>query len=70
MSEKALLIAREEILRVIQTNQPQWSYETASQIADQLLEAIEWDNPALMHKSIEWITMLYLNQLVSTTSNE
>ena len=57
-------------MRVIQANQPQQSYETVSQIADQLLEAIEWDNPALMHKSIEWITMLYLNQLVSTTSNE
>lgn len=70
MSEKALLIAREEILRLIQTNQPQWSYESVSQIADQLLEAIEWDNPALMHKSIEWITMLYLNQLVSTTAND
>lgn len=65
MSEKALLIAKEEIMRVIQTNRPRLSYDEASDLADQLLESIEWDNPALMHKGIEWITMFYLSQLVN-----
>lgn len=65
MSEKALLIAKEEILRVIQANRPKLSYEEAVELAEQLLETIDWDNPALMHKGIEWITLFYLNQLVS-----
>lgn len=65
MSEKALLIAKEEILRVIQANRPKLSYEEAVELAEQLLEAIDWDNPALMHKGIEWITLFYLNQPVS-----
>ena len=65
MSEKALLIAKEEIMRVIQANRPRLSYDEASDLADQLLETIEWDNPALMHKGIEWITVFYLNQLVN-----
>ena len=65
MSEKALLIAKEEILRVIQANRHKLSYEEAVELAEQLLVAIDWDNPALMHKGIEWITLFYLNQPVS-----
>ena len=64
MSEKALLIAKEEMLRVIQTQRPQLSYDEANDIAEKLLDVIDWDNPALMHKGIEWITSFYLNQLV------
>ena len=65
MNQKSLLIAKEEILRVIQTNRPKLSYEEAVELAEQLLETIDWDNPALMHKGIEWITLFYLNQPVS-----
>ncbi len=65
MSEKALLLAKEEILRVIQINRPSFSYDEATELAERLLGTIEWDNPALMHKGIEWITEFYLNQYVA-----
>ncbi len=64
MSEKALLIAREEIMRVIQENRASLSYDEASAIADELLQIIDWESPALMHKDMEWITLFYLDKLV------
>ena len=64
MSEKALLIAREEILNTIQKNYPDTSYAEASKLATNLLNIIDWDNPALMHKDMEWITMFYMRQSV------
>lgn len=64
MSEKALLIAREDIIRVIRENNSEISYEVAIELADQLVKTIDWQNPALMHKGIEWITMFYLKQMI------
>ena len=64
MSEKALLIAREEILRVLQESNCDMAYEEITVLADQLLELIDWADPALMHKDIEWITKFYLQKSV------
>lgn len=62
MSDKALLIAKEEIISTIQYNKPDLSYFEVEEIAKHLLDAIDWDNSALMHKGLEWITLTYLNQ--------
>lgn len=62
MSEKALLIAREKIIFAIQKNYPDTFYSEASDLATNLLDIIDWDNPALMHKDMEWITMFYMRQ--------
>lgn len=65
MSEKALLIAREDILRVVQAKRPALAYDEAVCVADAILSSIDWENVALMHKSIEWIATTYLEQLVT-----
>ena len=69
MSEKALLIAKEEMMRVIQMKKTNLSYEEASDLANRLLEVVECENPALMHKGIEWITEFYLEQLTNVNVN-
>lgn len=60
MSEKALLIAKEEIIRTVQKINPDTTYEEASDLAAELIDIIDWDNSALMHKGISWITEFYL----------
>ena len=63
MSEMALLLAKKEIIRTIQDNYSKVSYDEASKIAEDLIEKIDWDDSALMHKGISWITKSYLNSL-------
>lgn len=64
MTEKAIMIARQEMIQTIWQEQPQFSYEEAAQIANQILSQIDWNNSALMHKGISWITRFYLNNQV------
>ncbi len=61
MSEKALQAARVEILKTLREHYSEFSVEEAQALADELLDAIDWDNPALMHKGISWITLFYMN---------
>ena len=65
MSEMALLLAKEEIIRTIQDNYSVVSYDEASKIAEDLIEKIDWDDSALMHKGIAWITKSYLNSIIA-----
>ena len=66
MSEKVLLIIREEMMQIIQRKKPYLSYEEALDVTNHIIDVVQWDNPTLMHKGIEWITSFYLNSLVST----
>lgn len=34
----------------------------ATQIADEIINLIDWDNSALMHKGLSWMTKNYLIQ--------
>lgn len=61
MSEMALLLVKEEIIRTVQENYSEVSYDEASKIAEDLIKKIDWDDSALMHKDIAWITKSYLN---------
>ncbi len=56
MSEKVLLLAREDIIRVLQYELPNLSYEQHFKLANQVLDTVDWDNPAQMHKGLTWIT--------------
>lgn len=62
MSEKVLQIAKCDILNAIKKQLPGISDREALQLSEELLEAIDWENPALMHKSISWITRFYLQK--------
>lgn len=62
MSDKVLEVAKNEILRTIKTHYTGISEEDALRLSSELLEVIDWDNPALMHKSISWITCVYLQK--------
>ena len=64
MSEKALLIAKEKIIGVVLKNMPQLSYDEASALSDQILSEIDWNDPALMHKDLEWIATFFLKNRV------
>lgn len=63
MSEKALLLAKEDILNAIWKKKPELSYDEVSELADTILSKVDWDNPALMHKGMEWIALFYLERL-------
>lgn len=60
MSEKALLIAKEKIIGVVMRKMPHLSFDDASAISDQIISEIDWDDPALMHKDLEWIASFFL----------
>lgn len=65
MSEKALQVAKDEILRTIKAHITNISEQEAIRLSDELLDVIDWNNPALMHKSISWITKSYLQNRVT-----
>ena len=65
MSEKALQIAKEEIARVIRNNNQCLTDVEISELAGQVLQMIDWNSPALMHKGIAWIADFYMNRLVN-----
>lgn len=60
MSEEALLLAREDIIAAIWDQLPQLPYEEVAAKAEAILSKIDWDNAALMHKGMAWITQFYL----------
>ena len=65
MSEMALLLVKEEIIRTVQENYSEVSYDEASKLSEDLIKKIDWDDSALMHKGIAWITKSYLNSIIA-----
>lgn len=63
MSEKALLLAKEEVLNAIGKKKPELSYDKVSALAETVTSMVDWNNPALMHKGLERIALFYLDQL-------
>lgn len=61
MSDRVLLLAQQDIIRVIQQKM-RATYDEARAIADNILATIDWNNPALMHKGVRWITLQYLKK--------
>lgn len=64
MSEKAMQIAQLEIINTIRSLYPDLAESEAMQLSLEVLETIDWKNPALMHKGISWITRFFLQNRV------
>ena len=43
------------VMRLIKTEEPQ-----ASQVSNDIVKVIDWNNSALMHKGLSWIAKNYL----------
>lgn len=65
MTEKALAIAKQEMIQTVLRERPQFDYEEAAAISEQIISEINWNDSALMHKGIKWITCAYLNAPVN-----
>jgi hypothetical protein len=59
MSEKVLTSIRTKIAIIIQ-EETQYTAEQSAKIACNICNAIDWNNSALMHKDLRWITKRFL----------
>lgn len=60
MSEKVLEIAKRRIKQVFVCCKPELSQSQLDDLADSAIAKIDWDNPALMHKGLNWIAQEFL----------
>lgn len=56
MSPQFLRMAHTNIVKRIKYRRPTWTTEMRDAVAWDIIRRIDWDNDALMHKSLEWIT--------------
>lgn len=63
LGPKALQWAHNETVMVIRQERQQWTAAMADSVGWDILKAIDWNNPALMHKDLKWIVKQYLNAL-------
>ena len=63
LGPKALQLAHAEAVMVIRQERAQWTAAMADSVGWDILKAIDWNNPALMHKDLKWIVKQYLNAL-------
>lgn len=63
LGPKALQLAHNEAVIVIRQERQQWNAAMADSVGWDILKAIDWNNPALMHKDFKWIIKQYLNAL-------
>lgn len=64
MSEKCLQSARDRVAKIILFELPETSEQKAESMAKQIVAEIDWDNEALMHKGLTWITERWLKYMV------
>ncbi len=62
-SPKVLQIAHADIANRIKQQRPTWTMQMRDAVAWDILRRIDWDNEALMHKSLAWITDYALNTM-------
>ncbi|MEE0929921.1 MAG: hypothetical protein UIM53_02840 [Acutalibacteraceae bacterium] len=60
--EKFLKLARREIADELVFFSEDVKEDEAAQIANELVEKIDWNNKALMHKGFSWIAIRYLER--------
>ncbi len=63
LGPKTLQFAHNEAVKVIRQERTQWTAAMAESVGWDILKAIDWNNPALMHKDLKWIIKTYLNAL-------
>ncbi len=64
MSEKSLQLARDRVAKIILFELPETSEQKAENMAKQIVAEIDWNNEALMHKDLTWITEHWLKYMV------
>lgn len=64
VSEKVLQCARERVAKVVMFELPEVSEQKAENMAQQIVAQIDWENEALMHKGLTWITEYRLKFMV------
>lgn len=62
-SEKFLNYVRTEITNILTFYLEDAEENEITNIADAILSEIDWNNEALMHKSLRWIVMRYLENI-------
>lgn len=63
LGPNAMQLAHNTAVTVIHQDRPQWTSAMVNSVAWDILQAIDWNNPALMHKDLKWIVKQYLNTL-------
>lgn len=63
MTENALAYARNEMTDIYMRLRPEMSEVDARVLARHTVDIIDWNNDALMHKSLQWIAKEYLRRL-------
>ena len=63
MSPQFLQMAHTAIVKRIKHRRPTWTTEMRDAVAWDIIRRIDWDNDALMHKSLEWITDTTLERM-------
>ncbi len=64
LSEKCLQGARDRVAKIILFELPETSEQKAESMAREIVAWIDWDNEALMHKGLTWITEYRLKRMV------
>lgn len=63
MSPQFLQMAHADVVNRIKYRRPSWSTEIQDAVAWEIVRRIDWNNDALMHKSLEWITDTTLQRM-------
>ena len=60
MSNKFLLLAKQEIVNILENKYPDISSKDATSIALDIIQNIDWTNSALMHKDLSQIVEIHI----------
>ena len=66
MTEKALELAKNDMKEIIRNKYPGFDDSEVDYWCNELIRVIDWDNSALMHKSISWIVNYYMSAFVAS----
>lgn len=64
MSDKAIAIAMSQISNALEIRFPNFEKEQICELAKNIVELIDWNDSALMHKDLRWIANFFADQLV------
>ena len=64
ISEKCLQSFCDKITKIILFELPETSMQKAENMAKQIVAEVDWNNSALMHKDLNWITERWLKYMV------
>lgn len=63
MSPEFTALAHQRVMSRVKQQRPSWTTEMCDSVAWDIVRRIDWNNEALMHKSLEWMTDTSLNSM-------